>query len=498
MKFSIKMLTPLVLVIVLGFGALPALAQEMNDRNISDAVEDEFLFDRAVPLNEIDVTTHEGIVTLSGRVGNLLARQRAERLAESVRGVRSVINRIRIDSQTRRSDMAIRNDIVAALAADPATESYEVRVSVDDTRATLTGTVQSWQESILAGKVAAGVKGVTAIENNLSVNYKSERPDFELKPEVRKALRWDTLVDHELIDVKVKNGDVILSGTVGSAAEKRRARFDALVTGVKAVDAEDLEVARWARDEDLRKSKYQQVSKAEMKTALNNALLYDPRVSSFNVDVDVTGSIVTLRGTVDNLKAKRAAANVARNTVGVSAVTNRLKVRSGKEISAQEIESNLLDSLARDPIVDRFDLDVEVIEDTAYLSGQVDSYYEKGQADDIASRTQGVHEVVNTIDVEFDTPITYDPYVDDLDIYRSDWYDYEPYYTFETDDEIKEEINDELWWSPFVDEDEVNVSIDNGTATLTGTVDSWSERDAATQNAYEGGATWVINRLEVD
>ncbi len=496
MNFSTK--TVSILITLLAFGVLPAVGQEMTDQEISDAIEDEMLFDRAVPLNEIDVTTHEGIVTLSGKVGNLVAKQRAGRLAETVRGVRSVVNQIQVDPRTTRSDKAIRNDIIAALAADPATESYEIHVSVDDTRVTLTGTVQSWQESILAGKVAGGVQGVTAIENNLSVNYTSERPDFEIEPEVRKALRWDTLVDHELIDVQVRNGDVILSGTVGSAAEKRRARFDALVTGVKSVKTDDLEVARWARDEDLRKSKYKDVSKAEIKTALNDALLYDPRVAGFNVDVDVTGSIVTLRGTVDNLKAKRAAANVARNTVGVSAVTNRLKVRTEDEMAAEEIESNLLDALARDPIVDRFDLHVNVIDHTAYLSGQVDSYYEKGQADDIAARTRGVHEVVNTIDIEFDTPITYDPYVDDLNIYQNDLYDYEPFYTFETDAEIKEEINDEFWWSPFVDEEEVNVSVDNGTATLTGTVDSWSERDAATENAYEGGATWVINHLEVD
>jgi len=32
---------------------------------------------------------------------------------------------------------------------------------------------------------------------------------------------------------------------------------------------------------------------------------------------------------------------------------------------------------------------------------------------------------------------------------------------------------------------------------LTGEVDDWAEREAATQNAYEGGATWVDNDLEV-
>jgi osmotically-inducible protein OsmY len=44
-----------------------------------------------------------------------------------------------------------------------------------------------------------------------------------------------------------------------------------------------------------------------------------------------------------------------------------------------------------------------------------------------------------------------------------------------------------LWWSPFVDSDDVNVTVDDGVVTLTGAVDSWSEYNAAANNAYEGG-----------
>jgi osmotically-inducible protein OsmY len=492
-KLTIALLTLPLLI------ASQAQAADMTDQRISDAVEDELLFDPAVPLNDIDVVTHEGIVTLSGDVNSLLAKSRASRLAESVKGVRTIVNRMTVDPPMDRSDRAIRNDVIAALASNPATEAYELNLSVDDAEVELTGTVQSWQELTLASKVAAGVKGVTDVENQISVNYKAERPDFELRPEIERALRWDTLVDHELIDVSVQNGQVALSGTVGSAAEKRRARYDALVNGVKGVNAEDLDVRKWARDEDLRKTKYKQASPDEIKTAIEKALMYDPRVSSFEVQADVTGSIVTLRGNVDNLKAKRAAAQVARNTVGVSAVTNRLKVRPAQDTSADEIAEEVRSALARDPYVDRFEISVSVVDNTAYLSGTVDSYFEKGQADDIAATTPGVTEVVNTLKVDYTAvPLTYDPYVDEDYLYEAEWYDYEPYYTFESDTEIKSEINDELWWSPFVDSDDVDVSVENGTATLEGTVDSWSERSAATENAYEGGATWVINNLDVE
>jgi osmotically-inducible protein OsmY len=50
-------------------------------------------------------------------------------------------------------------------------------------------------------------------------------------------------------------------------------------------------------------------------------------------------------------------------------------------------------------------------------------------------------------------------------------------------------IEDQLWWSPFVDANEVTVEVEDGVATLSGTADSWSERGAARDNAYDGGAT---------
>jgi osmotically-inducible protein OsmY len=128
----------------------------------------------------------------------------------------------------------------------------------------------------------------------------------------------------------------------------------------------------------------------------------------------------------------------------------------------------------------------------------VDSYFEKGRADDVASRAKGVTEVNNRLEVEYGQPLTYEPYLDDTYIYGEDWYDYQPAYTFTDDAEIKEEIDDEMWWSPFVDSDEVTVRVDDGVARLSGTVESWSEREAARENAYEGGATWVINKIEIE
>jgi osmotically-inducible protein OsmY len=488
-----------------GLAALVAVAvplgaaETITDQSVTDAVEDELLFDQAVPANKINLTTAEGVVTLRGAVNNALAKQRAARLAETVKGVRSVVNRITVEPPAGLDDATLKRDVVEALAYDPATESYELDVSVTDGVVTLSGTTQSWQEKSLAEQTAMSVRGVTDVRNNISVNYSADRPDMEIRPEIEEALRWDTMVDDGLIDVEVDDGKVTLTGTVGSAAEKRRARYTAWVPGVTAIDTSPLNVERWARDEDLRKTKYVNKSSEAMRNAVADALLYDPRVLATNVTVDMTGSVATLRGEVRNAKAKRAAEQVAKRTVGVSSVVNRLKVRPEAERADEEIADSVRRALARDAYVDRYEIAVSVVDGTAYLYGTVDTWFEKGRADTVAATAKGVEGVRNNLEVDREAAaLSYDPYVDDYDIYTYEWYDYEPVVTFEDDAEIREEIKDEVWWSPFIDSDNVSVAVDNGVATLTGTVDTWSQRGAALENAYEGGATWVINDLDVE
>ncbi len=473
-----------------------AKTNDMTDAQISDAVVKEFVFDAAVPSNEIDVGTTKGIVTLTGSVNNLLAKERATTIALTVKGVRSVVNRIDVKPFWGRSDREIEQDAVQALAKNPATESWEIRVDVEGKEAELTGTVDSWQEKQFAGKLVMGVKGVKGIDNRISVLYDSERKDSEILADVQGALRWDTRVDHALIDVKVDDGKVWLSGTVGSAAEKRQAFYDAWVAGVKVVNIGGLEVKKWARDESMRKDKYAIKPDEKVEDAIEWALIYDPRVLSTAVEADASKGTVTLRGEVESLSAKRAAAQDARNTVGVIRIVNLLKVRP-TTVSDTLIEEDIEAALKRDPYVERYEIFVNVVDQTAYLSGSVDSYFEKGQAEQLAASTYGVKEVRNNLEVENGYPLVYDPFVDDFYPYGYAWYDYEPRYTFKTDAEVRDQIQDELWWSPYVDQNEVTVSVEDGRARLTGTVDTWAERHAATENAYEGGAVWVDNDLIV-
>lgn len=494
----------LALALVLGSTVAPVAAvaqevpaeQEIPDPRISEAVHDELLGSRGVSVDAVDIHTVDGVVTLSGTVRSVLAKDRTARIARMVKRVRAVVNNLEV-APTVRSDEAIRRDVLSALATDPATESWEIDVDVTAGVVTLSGAVDSWQEARLAERVTKGVKGVRHVVEELAVDHDTERSDREIEADVEQALMWDARVGDALIDVAVANGRVTLSGAAGSAHEKSLAIADAWVTGVESVDASGLEVTWWARDEMTRHDRFVDKSDEAIRQAVLDAFLYDPRVASFEPEVRVEDGIVTLSGVVDNVKAKRAAAQDAANTVGVWRVKNHLKVRPAEGETDASIAEEIRADLLLDPYVDRFDITVDVEHGVARLGGQVDSYFDKYQAGDIAARVPGVVDVDNHLEVDYE-PLDYETAFKDFDVIESDG-DVDLDRTVRRPDwEIREDIEDELWWSPFVDADEVTVTVDEGTATLTGTVDSVAERNAATEQALEGGAVVVHNDLEID
>lgn len=476
------------------------LKSPIDDSQINEAVEYELHFEKGVSPNFIDVATSQGIVTLSGSVNDLLAKDRAVKIAQTVRGVRAVIDRMTV-TPISRPDEDIRKDILTALLQDPATESYQINVSVSNAVVTLTGSVGSWPEAQLAERVAKGVKGAKDVINNINISYLSKRTDAEIAADIEASLRWDIWVNNESIDVQVKNGAVTLSGPVRSAIVKSRAVEDAWVNGVSSVDDSGLDVEPWLRSGAQRRFRYVIKSDAEIQQAVQAAFRRDPRVAPFSPDVRVEDNTVILSGAVGNLKAKTAAERDAKNTVGVWWVQNYLKVRPKNPPSDADMEKNLNAALFWDPGLEGDHIEAAVINHVAYLSGAVNTRYEKTEAQDVASRTKGVVEVRNHLHVEPDYLIS------DYDSYYN-WPDYyDGPYRYDTglfappaakdDAQIKKDIEKAFFWSPFVDRDDIKLTVHDGVATLTGTVDGWIAYGEAQRDVFKGGATDVINRLQV-
>lgn len=442
-----------------------------EDKDITRAVEMKLRADEGVSAHLIDVRTKNGIVTLSGLVDTILAKDRACKIAETIKGVLSVRNVISV-IPIIESDNQITLHVREVLSLDPAIDTSKIDIQVSDRRIVLYGKVGSWGEKELIGQVVKGVKGIKDIKNTIAIDYGEKRLDSEIKADIERRFKFDRYLHDKLINVLVHNNKVRLQGIVRSAAEKSRAFNNAWVIGVVSVDSSRLEVTRQIRNEPCRKDKFLDKSHEEIKRAIEDAFFYHPRVALFNITVEVNNGVVTLNGTVDNLKAKRTAKEVAMNIIGVRKVRNYLKVRPRKLPHDSTVMKNIHNALSINPVTDRFDILTQVQNNKVYLYGTVDTFFDKNTAGNVVGRVPGVVNLVNKLNVD----------------YRWAW---------KRDEEIYEDIKSRLYWNIFVDSDNISPQVNNGAATLFGVVDNQEEAFAAIKDAFDGGAKIVKSYLKV-
>jgi osmotically-inducible protein OsmY len=310
----------------------------------------------------------------------------------------------------------------------------------------------------------------------------------------------DGYVDGTGIDVDVRNGVVTLSGSVGSVAEKNRATTIAWTAGTKAVDIDGLKVTQDGKERRSQATeRVADFSDAAILNAVEARIGLGPYASKSDIDVRVQDRVVTLSGHVPTVKAKRMANTVAAQTDGVLLVRNRLGVRRDGAVPGDaELKDRIDNALAVNAITESYEIAVAVQDGNVSLTGEVDNWFEKGAADDVAASVRGVRSVDNDLEVDSSAQrLAFDPYVDPWSVYDFQWYQPDPATSWKQDSVLAREIEQELRWSPFVDADDIDVQVEEGVATLTGTVNSVAESNAAQENAFEGGAVGVVNKLRI-
>ena len=460
------------MIVTVLFMTRPAAGRELTDDTIRRSIERHVVAETALSPDQVDITVKDGIAMLSGSVNNLLQKSRVRQFAESIRGVRSVVDTVVVKSVIREKD-AIARDVRDNLAQIPPDRGLDVSVSVDRGIVTLKGTADSWVLSRLAVYQAMSIKGVLEVVNQINVKTRLERDDPDIALDVKRRLAADLYVDDALIEVTVKDGRVTLEGIVGTAAEKRRAAENAWISGVVAVDDRHLMVDWRKKDRMRRDSPYVRQTDQAILQAVKDALLMDPRVNAYNPDVSVVNGAVTLSGAVDTLYAKQAAEDDAINTTGVWRVDNQLQLRYRSFPPDNEVEAMIEDVFQRDAELHNLEIDVAVKDNHVGLSGTVDSMGQKVRAENIASQIEGVLTLDNRLTVKAKADII-------------------------SDADIKAAIVDELFWSPYVDSDRIGVTVKDGQAVLKGTAASRFVAHTAVQNAFEGGAKTVRTKLVLD
>ena len=128
----------------------------------------------------------------------------------------------------------------------------------------------------------------------------------------------------------------------------------------------------------------------------------DPRIpDSLEIAVDADGGTVTLRGTVESFRQRRAAGDDANEVEGVYDVDNQLKVSltGADRRDDDEIRGIALQILIWDVDVPSDAVDVKVDDGWVTLTGNVSYQFESDAAYDDVSSMIGVYGVTNEIRV---------------------------------------------------------------------------------------------------
>jgi osmotically-inducible protein OsmY len=416
------------------------------------------------------ITTRSGIVTLSGDVNTLAAKKIADEESKKIRGVLGVINELIVSPISLPDDQVTQN-VLRKLKGSADLNPAPITVRTVQGEVFLTGTVDSWTEREEAERLAAEVRGVKSVIDEIRVQYEKKRPDGDIRQDVISTLDRDVYLSGLPIGVTVVQGIVTLKGAVTSLYEKDRAWGDAVsVDNVKSVENR-LRVV--VGQKDIRKA-FPQPSDAQLERRIREELSQDLRVEDpYKLDITVVNGNVTLRGLVSSYYQKHLAGEDVRNVVGVGWVANVLTVWvAWRDDSA--IREDVQFAIDADSLLNGQDIGIQVAGGVVTLTGRVDVFYEKLHAEDVVSRVRGVRDVVDTLRVE-QTFFSSDAAIQDA---------------------VKRRLEADVLTGSVADR--ISIRVKRGQATMAGNVDTWPEyREAARVVLLTGGVRALDNRLTV-
>jgi hyperosmotically inducible periplasmic protein len=152
-----------------------------SDPGITTAVKTKLAADDTVKAYQIDVTTKDGVVTLTGTVESAAAKTRAAQLARETDGARSVVDNIVVrpampdtsstvsQVQGALTDAGLTAAVKSKLALDTAVSALAIDVDTRDGVVTLTGRVPTAAAKTKALSLARETSGVKSVTDQLKV-----------------------------------------------------------------------------------------------------------------------------------------------------------------------------------------------------------------------------------------------------------------------------------------------------------------------------------------
>jgi osmotically-inducible protein OsmY len=209
----------------------------------------------------------------------------------------------------------------------------------------------------------------------------------------------------------------------------------------------------------------------DLQQAVLEELEFEPRVNARNVGVVASAGVVTLTGDVSRYSEKTAAVMAAERVHGVTSVADRITVKIPDQSAPDDTQiarsaAAALKLYSSIPAA----VHAEVRDGFITLRGEVEQHYERTDAEEAVRHLPGVRGVSNEIIVK--------PRI-------------KPH-------AVEQEISDAFQRNALLDARQITVTVSDGTAHLSGHVQSIAEKHAATAAALNvPGIVAFDNHLKV-
>jgi osmotically-inducible protein OsmY len=210
----------------------------------------------------------------------------------------------------------------------------------------------------------------------------------------------------------------------------------------------------------------------QLQQDVTDELFWDPKLDSDAIAVSADNGIVTLRGTVGGPREKHEASKAAQRVIGVILVINDLEVRPLNEDRRDdaELRGDVLRAFTLNSVVPPT-VDAHVKDGFVTLTGSASWQFERDEAETVATSVPGVTGVQDEVVLSGPRPDASD---------------------------IGHAIQKAFRRNAKLDANSIQVETKNGVVSLTGSVRSWSEHDAALAAAWSApGVSQVEDHVTV-
>lgn len=210
-----------------------------------------------------------------------------------------------------------------------------------------------------------------------------------IQKEVREPIKYEPFKHSDEIDIKVQSGIITPESIGDKYAQKREAAI--AVKNIAPVN------------NNIDKIKVDQYSSAilsdrEITSLVNQVLEENWAAPRHKIKFDVKKGWVTLKGRLNWDFQKKAIDKAVRNLKGVCGVIDKIKIETQlqRELNQEIIKK----ALRRNWLLEIDNIKVRINGKTVFLTGIVESHFQKEEAERIASNMPGVCYVANELLVE--------------------------------------------------------------------------------------------------